>query len=73
MELITNQYKFKIIRNKPIDSFDEIQLKLVEFNIFFRLIVFLIAIKDAIESSIMSFIFNPFNRVSLLFNRLYRK
>jgi hypothetical protein len=35
MELITNQYKFKIIRNKPIDSFDEIQLKLVEFNIFF--------------------------------------
>lgn len=35
MELITNQYKFKIIRNKSIDSFDEIQLKLVEFNILF--------------------------------------
>jgi len=35
MELITNQYEFKIIRNKLIISFDKIQLKLVQFIVLF--------------------------------------
>ena len=54
MELITNQYKFKIIRNRLIDSFDKSNIIFSQINVFNRYIVSLIAIKNIIDISIIS-------------------